>query len=129
MSANSSGNINEQRVIGYMDIEKNFNLQETPENSSHPIKKFWDNHKKGILIGTSVVLVIGGSAIATAIGMKKHREAFDVDRTLKNASLDELKEAIEITQTEYFNHTENDDFREDLIKMIKLMNKEASKRE
>lgn len=106
-----------------MNIEKNSISEETSENHKNPIKNFWNNHKNGILICTSVVFIIGGGVLASAIGIKKHRESFDVWQLIKNLNLDELKEKIEIVQTEYLNHTVNDDYRDDLSKIMNLINK------
>ena len=92
------------------------------EEQQHPLVAFWNKHKKGIIITFSTI----GISILAIFGYKMYLKNTAFDRWLKNASLKELKDARDLTHKEFLSHTTNDEYREDLWRLLSVFDKKIS---
>ena len=98
------------------------NKHKTDKNFS--INAFWNKHKKEIILVSSIIGIIGITALAVlGINYKS------LGKWLKKASLEDLKEARNNTHSEWMTHTTNDEYRDNLWRLMQLLDKKIRERE
>ena len=85
------------------------------------LNAFWNKHKKGLFIASGILVVVGVSLLAL-FGIKYN----SLERWLKNASLEDLKNARKNIHSEWKQHTINDKYRSSLWDLMKFLDKKIS---
>lgn len=88
------------------------------------INAFWNKHKKEIIIASSILGVIGITFLAV-FGIKYK----PLEKWLKKASLEDLKEVRNNAHHEWMQHTINDEYRGNLWNLMQFLDKKIHKRE
>lgn len=93
-------------------------------NKKSSISAFWNKHKKKIIIASGIIGTIGITALAVfGINYKS------LEKWLKKASLEDLKEVRNNTHSEWMRHVTNDKYRDNLWRLMNFLDKKINERE
>lgn len=89
------------------------------------LKDFIKKHKKGIYITAGVL----GGLVLCFFGCKWYLKHPSIYQIIKKSTLDELREKRKKVHEEYLSYPKNDNYREYLLSLLPVFDKEISDRE